>query len=54
VPAENMMLNLWRYIRKAIAREMYATGFFMDCVPERGVITIFYENQLEELDGFFR
>ncbi len=49
VPVENMMLNLWRYIRKGIAREMYARGFFTDRARENGVVTIFYENTVKVL-----
>ena len=44
VPAENMMLHLWRYLRRAIAQEMYASGFFSDRIPKDGRITIFYKN----------
>jgi hypothetical protein len=44
VPAANMMLNLWRYIRKLTAQELYAAGFFTDDIPERGTLTIFYAN----------
>lgn len=49
VPPENMMLNLWRYIRKVIAKELYANGFFTDTIPEDGKLTIFYENNVEFL-----
>ena len=46
VPAASMMVNLWRYLRRAIAREMYAAGFFRDRIPETGLITVFYENDV--------
>ena len=46
VPAENMMLHLWRYLRRALAQELYASGFFSDHIPEDGRITIFYENDV--------
>lgn len=44
VPAENMMMHLWRYLRQAIAQELYASGFFSDRIPKDGRITIFYKN----------
>lgn len=47
VPPANMMLNLWRYIRKVTAKELYANGFFTDRIPEEGVLTVFYENDVE-------
>lgn len=47
VPSANMMLNLWRYIRKVTAKELYANGFFTDTIPEDGVLTVFYENDVE-------
>jgi hypothetical protein len=49
VPPANMMLNLWRYIRKITAKELYASGFFTDTIPEEGVVTVFYENDIELL-----
>ena len=52
--AKNLMLNLWRYLRRAVARELYATGFFTDRVPEAGSITVFYENDVEMLDELLR
>lgn len=50
VPPENMMLNLWRYIRRAVARELYATGFLRDGAPGAGVITVFHESSVRVLD----
>jgi len=47
VPPANMMLNLWRYIRKATAKHLYANGFFTDTIPEEGILTVFYENDVE-------
>jgi len=47
VPPANMMLNLWRYIRKVTARELYSYGFFTDTIPEEGTLTVFYENDVE-------
>jgi len=46
VPLANMALNLWRYIRKLTARELYAAGFFTDDLPARGTITVFYEHDI--------
>lgn len=46
VPPANMMLNLWRYIRKLTARELYSCGFFTDTIPEDGTLTVFYENDI--------
>jgi hypothetical protein len=48
-PAENLMLGFWRYLRKGIARRLYASGLFTDDAPERGLITVFYENESEAL-----
>jgi len=42
-PFDNMVLNLWRYIRKLTARELYAAGFFTDDLPTGETITVFYE-----------
>lgn len=47
VPPANMMLNLWRYIRKVTAKELYANGFFTDTIPQEGTLTVFYENHVE-------
>jgi hypothetical protein len=47
VPPANMMLNLWRYIRKVVAKELYTNGFFTDTIPEEGILTVFYENDVE-------
>lgn len=47
VPPANMMLNLWRYIRKVTAKELYSYGFFTDTIPEDGTLTVFYENDVE-------
>ena len=47
VPPANMMLNLWRYIRKVTAKELYSYGFFTDMIPEEGTLTVFYENDVE-------
>ncbi|MGC9468964.1 MAG: hypothetical protein ACP5HS_10270 [Anaerolineae bacterium] len=46
VPPANMMMNLWRYIRKLTARELYASGFLRDTVPDDGVVTVFHENDV--------
>ena len=44
-----MMLNLFRYVRKLTAKELYANGFFTDTIPDEGVLTVFYENDVELL-----
>ncbi len=49
VPPENMMMHLWRYIRRAIASELYASGFFKDTITETGMITVFFENNVQML-----
>ncbi|HHX63751.1 MAG TPA: hypothetical protein GX702_02560 [Chloroflexi bacterium] len=46
-PVENMMMNLWRYLRRAIAIELYESGFLSDAVPTKGCITIFYDNRID-------
>jgi hypothetical protein len=53
VPSANMMLNLWRYIRKVTARELYANGFFTDTIPEEGILTVFYKNGVELVRRLF-
>jgi hypothetical protein len=52
VPPANMMLNLWRYIRKVTAKELYANGFFRDTIPEDGILTVFYKNDVELIRRF--
>jgi hypothetical protein len=44
VPVPNMMMHLWRYLRRGVAQGLYAQGLFRDRVPEEGLITVFYEN----------
>jgi hypothetical protein len=53
VPSRNMMMHLWRYVRKAIARELYTERVFTDAVPDAGLVTVFYENSIQALDGLF-
>jgi hypothetical protein len=53
VPAGHMSLHLWRYLRRAVAQELYTTGVFTDRVPETGQITIFFENNVEILNELF-
>lgn len=48
-PPKNMMMNFWRYMRKAIAMRLYENGFLSDKIPENGRFTIFYENSI----GYF-
>jgi len=49
VPPENMMLNLWRYVRRSIARGLYAEGILTDRLPETGLTTLFYANDVAML-----
>lgn len=49
VDPENMMMHFWRYCRRALARELYGSGFFTDSVPATGSITVFYDNDIDEL-----
>jgi hypothetical protein len=53
VPPSRMMMHLWRYARRAVARELYAQGVFTDLVPKTGLITAFYENRVTEIDALF-
>jgi hypothetical protein len=53
VPPANMMLNLWRYIRKVTAQELYASGFFSDALPEEKSLTVFYEHDVERIVQLF-
>ncbi len=46
VPFANLVLNLWRYIRKLTARELYTAGFLTDDLPTQGTITVFYERNI--------
>jgi hypothetical protein len=45
-PIENLIMNFWRYLRKAIAFMLYKNGFLTDKVPVNGSVTIFYENSI--------
>ena len=49
VPTENMLLDLWRYVRKLTAKELYHCGFLTDSVPTEGTVTVFYENNVKML-----
>ena len=49
VDPENMMMHFWRYCRRALARELYGSGFFTDQVPVTGIITVFYDHEISEL-----
>ena len=53
VPPGNMMLNLWGYIRKLTAAELYGMGFFTDSIPETGMATVFYENDVDVVPRLF-
>ncbi|MDP2872010.1 MAG: hypothetical protein Q8P31_05660 [Bacillota bacterium] len=50
VSAANQMMHLFRYVRRATARELYAAGFLTDTVPEDGSLTVFYENDIPYLN----
>jgi len=50
VGAGNQAMHLWRYIRRATAKELYSEGFLIDSVPNDGVLTIFYENGIPLVD----
>jgi len=47
VPTESMMMNFWRYLRRAAAINLYQNGFLNDNVPTAGTITIFYDNNID-------
>lgn len=49
VPTDTMMMNFWRYLRRAVASRLYENGFLTDQIREKGTITIFYEKEI----GFF-
>jgi len=51
VPPENMMMHLWRYIRKITARELRSREFLTHAVPQDGMLTVFYENNVEQVSG---
>lgn len=44
-PVKNMMMNFWRYMRKAIAKKLYDDGFLTDRIPQDGSFTIFCDNR---------
>lgn len=46
VPPKHMMLNLWRYVRRSIARGLYAEGILTDRLPDTGLTTVFYANDV--------
>lgn len=52
VPPEKMIMHFGRYCRKALGKELYAAGFFTDQVPQNGSITIFFENDISELNSY--
>ncbi|MFZ5822849.1 MAG: hypothetical protein ACOY94_00690 [Bacillota bacterium] len=54
VDPAKMMMHLWRYMRRAIARELYTAGFLTDRAPETGLITVFYEHDVEAVDALLR
>ena len=43
----NMMMHLWRYVRKVTARALYENGFFTDSIPQEGCLTVFYGKDVE-------
>jgi hypothetical protein len=47
VPSANMILSLFRYVRRLISRELYNRRFFTDDIPERGTLTVFYKNDVK-------
>ena len=47
VPPESMMMNFWRFLRRAVAINLYKNGFLNDKVPTNGTITIFYDNKID-------
>ena len=49
VSPQNMLMHLWRYVRKMTARMLYTHGFFTDSVPEKGTLTVFYKNDVSLL-----
>ena len=53
VPPANMMLNLWRYVRKATAQALYANGFFKEPLTQEKSLTVFYENDVEWIGQLF-
>ncbi len=46
VPEANMMMHLWRYIRRITAERLYARGFFRDSIPQEGSLPVFYQNDI--------
>jgi hypothetical protein len=47
VPPANMLMHLFRYIRKLAAQSLYAQGFLTDTIPQDGCLTVFYKNDVE-------
>jgi hypothetical protein len=52
VPDQNMTMHLWRYLRRGICRALYERRFFTDRLPETGLITVFFDNNVEYLNRF--
>ncbi len=52
VPPENMMMHFARYCRRALAKELYESGFLTDKAREVGSITVFFENRIQKLVAF--
>ncbi len=50
VPPENMMMHLFRYVRRVMAKELYAGGFLHDSIPQDGALIVLYENGIDALD----
>ena len=48
-----MMMTLWKYLRKTVARELYSKGVFTDDIPRNGLLTVFFENGTQGLEGLF-
>jgi hypothetical protein len=46
VPPGNMLMHLWRYVRRLTAKALYESGFFTDMIPRDGCLTVFYANDV--------
>ncbi len=52
VPDPSMTMHLWRYLRRGLCWTMYERGFYTDRLPETGLITVFFENDVDYINHY--
>ncbi len=53
VSPENMLMHFWRYFSKILAKKLYEYNFLTDNIPQIGSITVFFDNEIDELSKLF-